>query len=196
MNKRRFSFLKSPVFAGLFLFIILSACQSPKSIDEVTLAFWQAIANNDLATAKTYSSKDSQSLFDSSIENPLKNASFTVGEIVINDTQARAETQAILPNSNKITFSTFLVKEGQHWRVDYQQSQYSLSDDMFNGLFKSLQNIGDHLNKQLEQQIPRIEKEVDAIGQKLKKQLDKLGQDLEKALPPPQKKQDPYQDSI
>ncbi len=196
MNKRWLSFLKSPVITGLFLFVILSACQSPKSVDEVTLVFWQAMANNDPATAKTYSSKDSQNLFDSNIENPLKNASFTVGEIVINDTQARVETQATLPNGNKTTFPTFLVKEEQHWRVDYQQTQYSLSNDIFNGLFKSLQNIGDNLNKHLEQQIPRIEKEADAIGQKLKKQLDKLGRDLEKALPPPQKKQGPYQDSI
>jgi len=160
------------------------------------LVFWQAIADNDLATAKIYSSKNSQSLFEPDIENTLKNASFSTGEIIINGTQARVETQAVLADHQKRTFTTFLVQEEQYWHVDYQQSHYSLANNIFDGLFKSLQNIGDNLNKHLERQIPLIEKEVETIGQKLKKQLDELGQDLEKSLPPPPRKQPPYQNSI
>ena len=178
------------------MLVILSACQSPKSADEITLAFWQAMAKNDPTTAKKYASADSQILLESPIEQKLENATFTVGEIVINGSQARVETQVRQSNSENTFFPTFLIKDEQHWLVDYKRTQYSLSDDMFNGLFKSLKNIEDNLNKQLEQQIPLIEKEMELFAQELKKQLDKLGRDLEKAFPPPPKQQDPYQDSI
>ncbi len=187
--------VKSPALAGLFFLTFIVACQAPRSADETTLAFWQAMAENDLATAKQYASSDSQTLLDSQ-EKKLENANFSIGEIVINDNQARVETFARLDDNSKFTFSTFLIQEEKNWRVDYPRTQQSLSNDLFNGFFESLKNISENLNKHLEQQLPRIEKQVESYGQELQKQLDQFGKEMEKAFPPPRENKHPYQDSI
>nr|WP_305906688.1 hypothetical protein [Methylomarinum sp. Ch1-1]MDP4519386.1 hypothetical protein [Methylomarinum sp. Ch1-1] len=153
------------------------------------------MADNDLDSARLYVSKDSEDLLQAPERN-LQEADFAVGQIVINDTQARVETVASFPDNTQSSFSTFLIKEGDDWRIDYRRTRYSLSGNLFNGLFDSLKNIGENLNKQLEQQMPQIEKEMESFGQELQKQLDNLGKELEKSFPPPKQKPDPYQDSI
>ncbi len=188
---------KSPAFAGLlFALLLLAGCQSPKNPDEVTLAFWHAMAANDLETAKSFVSQDSQQL--QAPDPKWLNATFSIGQIVINDTHARVETQATLTDKTQSVFATFLVKEDNQWRVDYPRTQFSLSGDIFNGLFESLKNIGDNLNKQLEEQMPLFEKQMESFGEELKKQLDQLGKELEKSLQQdkPSKKPSPYEDSI
>lgn len=154
------------------------------------------MAADDLTAAEKFVSQDSLSFLHSS-ERHFRDASFAVGQIVIDGDQARVETRVRQSDKTISSFSTFLVKEKQHWRIDYRRTRYSISEDIFNGLFDSLKNIGENLNKQLEQQMPLFEKEMESFGQELKKQLDKLGEELEKSLPPPPEKQhDPYQDSI
>lgn len=187
---------KSPALAGLFFILALASCQSPETPDQVALKFWQAMAANDLASAEQYTTSESRPLLQSP-EQKFQGASFAIGQIVIDNDQARVETEARQANDKTTTFTTFLVKEEQQWRVDYRRTRYSLSEDIFNGLFDSLKNIGENLNKQLEQQMPEIEKEMESFGQELKKQLDSLGEELEKSFPPPpEKKTDPYRDSI
>lgn len=194
MNKTLFDSKKSPVLAGLF-FILLSGCQSLKTPDQVTQKFWQAVANEDLMTAKLYVSNDTKGLLQS-IDPAFKDASFLIGQIVINADQARVETTANKTDQTTAHFTTYLVQEDQHWKIDYQRTHRELSGRLFNGLFKSLENIGKSLNEQLEQQVPQLEKEMESFGQQLKKQLDKLGEELEKSLTPPKKQDDPYKDSI
>lgn len=194
MNKNLFDSIKSPVLAGLF-FILLSGCQSLKTPDQVTLKFWQAIANDDLITAKLYVSADTKQLLQAS-DPAFKDASFLIGQIVIDADLARVETTANRADKTTTRFTTYLVRQDQRWQIDYQRTQRALSGRLFNGLFKSLEDIGKRLNEQLEQQVPQLEKEMESFGQQLKKQLDKLGEELEKSLTPPEKKDDPYKDSI
>ncbi len=198
MIKNRLLKIKSPVLlAGLFLIVLLNACQTPEAPDEITLVFWQAIANDDLNRAKKYTSDNSQNLLKaSSIDRKLKHARFSVGEIIINGHQAQVETTAVFTSKNSSTFTTFLIKQAKHWRVDYHRTQLSLTDNFYHGLFKSLKDFGDNLNKQLEKQLPFIEQGVESFAQELKQQLDKLGQNLEKALPPRPEKKNPYKNSI
>lgn len=194
MIKKLFDSAKSPALAGLF-FILLSGCQSLKTPDQVTLKFWQAMANDDLITAKLYVSQASKTMLQST-EAGFKDASFTIGQIVIDADQARVETTANKTDQTTAHFTTYLVQEDQRWKVDYQRTQRSLTGTLFNGLFKSLENIGKSLNEELEQQVPQLEKEVESFGQELKKQLDKLGEELERSLTPPKKEPDPYENSI
>jgi hypothetical protein len=183
---------KSPVLAGLF-FILLLGCQNPKTPDQVTLLFWQALAANDLETAKQFVTVESANTLKPATK--YQGATFSVGQIVIDQEQARVETIALKTDKTQSVFTTYLIKQQQSWLVDYQRSEYSLTDNLFNGLFNSLKNIGENLNKQLEEQVPKLEKEMESFGQELKKQLDELGDELEKTLPPP-KPTNPYQDSI
>lgn len=194
MIKSLFNYPKSPALAGLF-FILLAGCQNPKTPDEVTLAFWQALAANDLTTAQQFVTKQAADTLKP--DTKFQGASFSIGQIIIDGDQARVETIASKTDNTESVFTTYLVKQQDNWLVDYPRTEYSVTDNLFNGLFNSLKNIGENLNKQLEEQVPKLEKEMESFGQELKKQLDELGNELEKTFPPSQPEPtNPYQDSI
>jgi hypothetical protein len=190
------SISKSPrVFIfGLFLVFSISACQAVKTPSETTQAFWSAMAKDDLEQAKKFCTSQSKPLLVSSQENKLKNASFSYGKIVIDGNQASVETQLIEPSKKSSIFTTFLIKEDEHWKVDYQRSVNNNSGDIFKEIIKSLNNLGETFNKQLEQKIPLIEKEIESFGKELKQQIDNIENQLDKSYP--QKKKNPYQDTI
>ena len=75
---------KSPAkLAGLFcLLCFITACQTAKSPEQVTTAFWQAIAQGDLDTAKELASPETRQLVRN--EPKLENASLQIGQIIIN----------------------------------------------------------------------------------------------------------------
>jgi hypothetical protein len=54
-----------------------------------------------------------------------------------------------------------------------------------------LNTLGESINNQLEQQIPLIEKEIEAFGQELKQQLDNFEDELKKSFPKKQKSANP-----
>ncbi|HEY8095206.1 MAG TPA: hypothetical protein VIE65_03820, partial [Methylobacter sp.] len=84
------------------------------------------------------------------------------------------------------------------WKVDYQRTLNNLSNLPFGDIFKSLQAIGEtinkELNKELEQQVPLFEKQIKSFSEELIKQLDEFRRQLEKAAPP--EKQQPHSSTI
>ena len=170
--------LKSPVFfAGLFfLLLLLSACQSPKSPDEVTIAFWSALIKEDIKAAKNFASTESQELI--TPDETQKGVELSLGQIVINSQTATVET-ILRSNDHDLSFKTELIKQNNLWKVDYQKTLVNLSAHPFNGLEKSLEQIGEKLNKQLEKQIPLFEKQIESFGDQLNRKLDEFGRYLE-----------------
>jgi hypothetical protein len=184
---------KSPaLLAGLVgLLLILSGCQTATTPEEVTNVFWEALMHGDIESAKRQATQQTQQLVGK--QQPMENSSLRIGQIIINVPNATVET-IITENNKTLSFNTVLFKENNHWKVDYQQTLLNISNEPFSGIIKNLQNIGDIFNKQLEQQIPLIEKEIESFGEELKQQLDEFGRNLEKSKPP--KKQQPYRDTI
>jgi exonuclease VII large subunit len=87
------------------------------------------------------------------------------------------------PTETANTFSTVLIRKNNQWKIDYRQTSSNLSKNPFAGFFRSLQNLGDKLNKQLEQAIPKIEQELESFGSKLERQMDEFNNELEKSFP-------------
>ena len=163
--------------------------------DQVSKSFWQALLVGDSQTARNYATQDSRQLV--KLPDPAwKNASVSIGEIRIKGENASVET-IILPESdaNKplYTLLTYLVKENGAWKVDYRQTQYSLPGSIFEGLIKSLQNLGDTFTREIEKELPLIGKELDSFGLELKEKLDEFGRELEKFTKP---KKEPHPGSI
>lgn len=182
---------KSPAYlTGLFcLLVLISGCQTPKTPEQVTAAFWTALIQADLETAKKFATQNSQHLITE--EEARENATLSTAKIVINGSHATVET-TMIEEGRTISFNTALLKEGDLWKIDYQQTLTNISTIPFNGIFKSLEEIGETLNKQLEQQMPLFEKQIESFGEELKKQLDEFGRYLEN--PKKWKKQHPYRD--
>ena len=194
MNKTLEAFIKSPEPAGLFLLLLavaITGCEPVKTPEQVTLAFWRALSEVDLPEAESYLSEDSRGILTPSSLPAIKNASIETGRIIIDGNRATVKTQIRQENSTGSipAFQTALVQENEHWKIDYKQTLNNISGNVFGGFFKSLENIGNKLNEQLEKQLPIIEKGFDAFGKELEKQVDEFGRQLDKALPqePPEK---------
>lgn len=188
-------FIKPIVYAiGLSCLLSLSGCVSKKTPTETTQAFWSAMAKNNVESAKEYCSSQSQTQF--SANNALfKKSTLTYGKIIIDGNQASVDAKIIPPFNQRSSITTFLIKESDIWKVDCQRSTTELkSNFLVEDFFKNLNDLGQSLNKQLEQQLPLIEKEIGSFTQELEKQLKNFESELKKSLP--KKQQDPYQDSI
>lgn len=171
--------VKSPVkLAGLFcILLFFPGCQTGKSPEEVTTLFWQALAQGQLENARKQVTEHSQHLVN--LQDIEKHSTIKTGEAVIEDSDATVET-TITRNKKLVTFNTVLLKEQDTWKVDYLQTQMNISMIPFGDVVKSLQNLGDTFAKQLEKQLPIIQKEMESLGNELKNQIDELGRSLEK----------------
>ncbi|WP_411726586.1 hypothetical protein [Methyloglobulus sp.] len=171
--------VKSPVkLAGLFcILLFFSGCLTGKSPEEVTTLFWQALAQAQLENARKHVTEHSQHLVN--LQDIEKHSTIQTGVAVIEDSDATVET-TITRNKKLVTFNTVLLKEQDTWKVDYLQTQMNISMIPFGDVVKSLQNLGDTFAKQLEKQLPIIQKEMESLGNELKNQIDELGRSLEK----------------
>ncbi|MGZ8225220.1 MAG: hypothetical protein ACXWT3_01115 [Methylococcaceae bacterium] len=182
--------------AGLFsLLFLLSGCQAVLTPEQVTTAFWEAMAKGHLDTAKKYATQETQYLVTK--QQNLEDAALKTGEALIDGSSATVLTIMTLkkPENNKVlSFETVLLKDNDLWKVDYQRTLNNLLSLPFRDIFKSLRAIGETLNKELEQQIPLFEKQIKSFSEELIRQLDEFRRQLEKAVPP--EKQKPHSGTI
>ena len=164
-------------FAGLFCIVLLSGCQTEKSPENVATSFWQALAQGKIENARKHVTQDSQHLVN--LQDIDTHSSIKTGVAVIDESGAKVET-TITRNKREVTFDTVLLKEQDTWKVDYLQTQMNISMIPLGEVVKSLQNMGDTFAKQLEQQLPQVQKEMESLGNQLKNEIDDLGRDLKK----------------
>jgi hypothetical protein len=172
-------------FIGAFLLFMLSACQTVSTPDQVTTAFWKAMVDGDIETARSHTMHETQHLV--TRQQNLEDASLETGKVLIDGGNARVATVLTLqkPENNRIlSFDTVLAKENNRWKVDYQQTLNNLLHQPFGEIFKSLGKIGEAINKELEQQIPLFEQQLKSFSEELIRQLEEFRRELEKNLPP------------
>jgi hypothetical protein len=192
IDRSSVSQFKSPIcLIGLFcLLALISGCQKPSHAGQVTTAFWTALIQADIESAKQYATEDSQHLITE--KDIRKNATLSTGKIIVDDNHATVQT-TLTEGGRTYSFKTALLKESKLWKIDYKQTLINISTIPFNAIFKSLEEISETLNKQLEQQMPLFEKQLESFGEELKEQVDEFGRYLEN--PEKWKKQHPYRDN-
>jgi hypothetical protein len=172
--------------AGIFsLLFMLSGCQTAISPEQITTAFWEAMAQGDIESARKHATAETQHLVIR--QQNLEGASVKTGTAVIDGSNAKVATDITLknPERNKIlSFDTVLVKENDLWKTDYRQTLNNFSILPFGEIFNSLRIIGDAINKELERQIPFFENQIKSFSEELIRQMDEFRRQLEKANPP------------
>ncbi len=189
-------FLKNPIVLaiGFFCFTLLSsACESAKTPAQVTATFWRAISEKNLSLAKHYCNTSSQTLLDTPTVL-FDQTTFAYGKIVIEGKHATVETRVSPLINKRSSFTTVLIQEENHWKVDYQHSVENLSGNSVNAFFQELHALGNNINQQLEQQLPILEKEINAIEKTLKQHIEEFTNELKNALP--EEQNNPYQNTI
>jgi hypothetical protein len=172
--------------AGLFgLLLMLSGCQSG-SPEKVTRAFWEAMAQGDINTARKHTTQVSQYLL--APQQNLEDAVVQTGTVETDGDNARVATILTLkkPENNKkvLTFDTVLAEEDDRWKVDYLQTMNNFLHLPFGEIFKSLQGIGEAINRDLQQQLPLFEKQLRSFSDELLRQMEEFRRQLEKSVPP------------
>ncbi len=170
----------------LFLLTVFaSGCQTGKSPEEVTKLFWRTMAQGQVESAKQYVTQDSQHLVN--LQDIEKSSPVQTGEAFVDDDSdmpfASVPT-TIIRNKRQVTFDTMLTKERDLWKINYVQTQLNITMIPLGDIAQSLQNLGGIFAKQLEQQLPIIQKQMETFGNQLKQQLDELGRSLEKPQQP------------
>jgi len=113
------------IFSLLLVGALLNACeQKPKSVPEVSEAFWQAVIMDERDNVVAYSTLQDSEGYDR-FGREWKDLAPTFGQIVINGDVARVETQIAKPDAqptDTLYFETYLVNKDEGWRVDYQRT--------------------------------------------------------------------------
>ena len=170
------------ISALLLLPVLLTACFSNDTPNEITEKFWLAAISQNEKVARVYTSKATLEKVDFS-GGWWNGGAIELGEIRIKDEHARVETTIKMPNipdQSPSSFRTFLVKENEMWKVDYEKTMASL--DLDGSLSEILDEIGilgkqlsDDANKALsriEKDLPKIEKKMETFGDTVKKDVE------------------------
>jgi hypothetical protein len=109
-------------FTSLFFAtLILSGCFSPKSPQDVTREFWEAVITQNVDNVIEYSTLVDTSSYDSFNKN-WDDYQLILGKIVIDANQANIETKFSKidnNNENQRNLNTYLIKQDGEWKVDY-----------------------------------------------------------------------------
>jgi hypothetical protein len=171
--------------AAMFgLLLLLSGCQSGPPPEKVAQAFWEAMTQGDPEIARTYTTQVSQYLVTKQPE--LEQASLRIGAAKVDGDSAKVATVLTLkrPDNKKIAFDTVLVEEDDQWKVEYLQTMNNYLHLPFGQIFKSLQGIGETINRDLQQHLPELEKQLEGFSDGLLRQLEEFRRQLEKSIPP------------
>ena len=175
----------------LSLLFLLSGCHAILTPEQVTMVFWEAMAEGNIDSARKYATQETQHLMTK--QQNLEDATVKTGVILIDGSNATVATVITLQkheNNKDLSFDTVLLKENDLWKIDYQRTLNNLSIQPFGDVFKSLRAIGETINKELEQQIPLFEQQIKSFSEELIRQLDEFRRQLEQAVPPEKQKPD------
>lgn len=190
----------------LFATLILSGCFSPKSPQDVTREFWEAVITQNVNNVIKYSTLVDASSYDSFNEK-WDGYQLVLGKIVIDANQANVETKFSKidnNNENQRKLNTYLIKQDDEWKVDYVHTAKSMNGDVFGQFLGQLDVLGKKLSDTLKDssnkfsiEMKRLEDElkifaqstsdeankiIEQHGAELKKSIEELAKSIERAL--------------
>jgi hypothetical protein len=166
------------ISALLMLALILSACNKPETPQEVSLAFWQSVINNDVAGVVKYSTLGSEQGYDA-FAREWKGMIPSWGKVIIEEREARVHTHISTPDaarSEMLYFVTYLVKQGNEWKVDYNQTENVVgTSSAVTDFVNRITTIGDEISHQFEEAGKTVSSELEALNIQLIELTDSLG---------------------
>ena len=182
------------IMAIIFLLAINSGCAANLSPQEVSEGFWKGVKEKDNAAVSRYVTTASQeSLKQQDPADkilPIKQA--TLGRTVIEGEYAWIDTTVEVADERPFHMSlqTVLQRENQQWKVDYDATVASITNDsdigrVLGDISVLSKQFTDKLNQSLEQAqkaLPQIEREIGKIEEDLRQKLPELRQRMEELM--------------
>ena len=171
MNK-----LNLRVFLITCAVILLSACSTPDTPQEVTRAFWEAVLNNDAGKAAKYSTLVDPQKYDG-FSKDWTGYQPSWGKVVIEGNKASVESEFFGParsGQENRQLTTYLVRIDEQWKVDYDRTGQGISGGTFGELFDRLSQMGDEFSQQLQYSSSEFNAEMERLGDELEAKSSEL----------------------
>ena len=162
----------------LMLALMLSACNKPETPQEVSHAFWHSVINDDVAGVVEYSTLASEKGYDA-FAREWKGMIPSWGKIIIEEREARVHTHISTPDAAKsemLYFVTYLVKQGDEWKVDYDKTEKVVrASSAVSDFVDRITSIGNDISQQLEEAGKTVTSELEAMNNQLIELTESLG---------------------
>lgn len=147
--------------------LLVSACFSPKTPQEITEAFWQAVIEGDKQDVVKYSTLADAKNHDR-FSRDWNGYQPRWGKVVIDQTRASIDAEFISPANSKVEnqkITTYLILLNNEWTVDYDQTARAMrGDDALSDFVGKLNSLGEDLAKQLEFSAQEFESEIEKFS--------------------------------
>ena len=164
--------------------LLLSACQSPDTPQQVAQHFWQAVIEDRPDAAAEYSTLQNAGNYD---RFSLNWSGFqpSFGKIIIDNDRSTVESTFLPPagqeeKARKLT--TYLVLQAEEWKVDYQKTGEALIPKKAANLGERLNRLGKTLSEQLDNSADELNTELEQLGDKLEDLTDRIGDEAARGL--------------
>lgn len=165
----------SRICLASLLTLVLVGCDKPQTPQEVTQAFWAALIANDAANAVEYSTLASAADFNA-FGRSWEGMTPSWGKVVIEDKAARIHTQVSRPDASAgemLYFITFLVREGEDWKVDYRATEKGvLASGAVVDFVDSMTTLGEDLQRQYGESVETLSIEMAVLIEQLSRMAE------------------------
>ena len=167
------------------LAMLLSACGKPETPQQVSQAFWQSVIKNDVAGVVKYSTLGSESGYES-FSRDWSGMVPSWGKIIIEDRQARVQTQVSRPDaasSEMLNFVTYMIKQDEQWKVDYENTEKAvLASAAVADFVNRITTLGNEISQQFEDAGKILNSELEALNDQFQQLAEGLGNQASQAL--------------
>lgn len=162
--------------------LLLAGCNKQADPQTVTRLFWEAVIKNDLETMKALATAESAERLKALHNNDQQLKSIEVGEVRIDGKRAQVNTtlHGAATDGTMTTFNTrtLLVKHGDIWEVDGNETVNALMaeavDSMISNLEKNIGDLGRQLSGALSKGIQDFSTEMNKSLPEINNQLKQL----------------------
>ncbi|MFW2440758.1 MAG: hypothetical protein ACN4GR_15490 [Arenicellales bacterium] len=166
------------VLLTLALAILLSACTRPQTPLEVSQAFWQAVIEGNGSDVVKYSTLASETGYEA-FSRDWTGMLPSWGKIIIEEHEARVHTHISKPDaaqSEMLYFVTYLVKQGDLWKVDYDKTEkVVLASSAVSDFVNRITTIGNEITQQFEEASKMVTAELEDLNNQLIQMTENLG---------------------
>ena len=166
------------VLMPLVLAILISACTRPQTPLEVSQAFWQAVIEGDVSDVVKYSTLGSEKGYEA-FSRDWTGMLPSWGKIIIEEHEARVHTHISKPDaaqSEMLYFVTYLVKQGDLWKVDYDKTEkVVLASSAVSDFVNRITTIGNEISQQFEEASKIVTAELESLNTQLIQLTESLG---------------------
>lgn len=158
--------------------LLASACNAVDDPPQIAEAFWTAAKEGDMDLAKSYLAEGGRASIDDAGSAPSV-ATFSLGETAVDGDRATVQTTvaAAAPQEMELAFATVLVREGDVWKVDLDQTTDEMMKSLFGAtmgeLAKKMGNaVGEAMGEAMEGVAKGMAEGLQAVGEAMADSLE------------------------